>query len=160
MIAMDRGDDATALSHFDRALQVDPHGLEARRYRAILLARRGDWDAATREINRCLERDPLSAASLYAAACVVARAHGSLGSAATAAQALDLLERAIAEGCDPSRASVDPDLAAIRQLARFRAPSTAARSQDNPALELESPCPPPSRTSRSPRDHRDRSSRN
>jgi serine/threonine protein kinase/Tfp pilus assembly protein PilF len=119
MIAMGRGEEATALRHFDRALEADPNGFEARRYRAILLARRGEWDAATREINRCLEREPRSAASLHAAACVVARAYGALGSSATSTQALDLLERAVAEGFDPSRAAADPDLAAIRRLARF-----------------------------------------
>ena len=81
---------------------------------------RGDWDAATREINACLGREPRSPATLYAAACVVARAYGALGSDATAAQALDLLERAVAEGADPSRADDDPDLAAIRRLPRFR----------------------------------------
>ena len=120
MIAMARGEDAAALRDFDRALEADPGSLEARRYRAILLARRGDWEAATREINRCLEREPRSAATLYAAACVVARAYGALGSDATAAQALDLLERRLAEGADRSRAAEDPDLAAIRRLPRFR----------------------------------------
>jgi hypothetical protein len=51
---------------------------------------------------------------------VVARAYGASGSGATAAQAIDLLERAAAEGCDPSRAAADPDLVAIRRLARFQ----------------------------------------
>ena len=57
------------------------------------MARRGDWDSATREINRCLER-ARSSATLYAAACVIARAYGSSARTATAGQALDLLERA------------------------------------------------------------------
>ena len=120
MLAMSRGRTRTALRDFDRALEADPGRIEARRYRAILLARQGDWEAATREINRCLEREPRSAATLYAAACVVARAFGALGSDATAAQALDLLERAVAEGADLARAAEDPDLAAIRRLPRFR----------------------------------------
>jgi eukaryotic-like serine/threonine-protein kinase len=119
MIAMGRGKDAEALRDFDRAIEADPGRMEARRYRAILLARRGDWDPATREINRCLEREPRSSATLYAAACVIARAYGSSGTAATAGQALDLLERALAEGADPARAAEDPDLAAIRRLPRF-----------------------------------------
>jgi serine/threonine protein kinase/Tfp pilus assembly protein PilF len=133
MIAMTRGECGPALRHFDKALAADPGRPEARRYRAILLARKGDWDAATREINRCLEREPRSSAALYAAACVVARAYGAIGSDATAAQALDLLERAVAEGADASRAAEDPDLAAIRRLPRFRrlvdraAPPAAAR---------------------------------
>jgi tetratricopeptide (TPR) repeat protein len=120
MIAMSRGEDAAALRHFDRALQGDPNHPDARRYRAILLARKGDWDAATREINACLGREPRSPATIYAAACVVARAYAALGSEATAAQALDLLERATAEGADPARAAADPDLAAIRPHPRFR----------------------------------------
>src|SRR5205823_3402672 len=91
-----------------------------RRYRAILLARRGHWERATQEINRCLEREPRSAATLYAAACVVARAFDKIGTTAIAGQALDLLERALAEGADPARAAADPDLAPIRRLPRFR----------------------------------------
>jgi Tfp pilus assembly protein PilF len=120
MIAMMQGEDRPTLRQLDRALEADPGHPEARRYCAVLLARLGDWDAATREINRCLEREPRSPAVLYAAACVVARAYGALGSAATAAQALDLLERAVAEGADPSQAVDDPDLAAIRRMPRFR----------------------------------------
>jgi serine/threonine protein kinase/Tfp pilus assembly protein PilF len=120
MLAMGRGEDAPALRDFDRALKADPGQTEARRYRAILLARRGDWEAASGEINRCLEREPRSPATLYAAACVVARAYEARNSGASAAQALDLLERAVAEGADPSRATEDPDLAAIRRLSRFR----------------------------------------
>ena len=54
MLAMTRGEDGPALRHFDRALEADPGRVEARRYRAILLARRGDWKGATREINGCL----------------------------------------------------------------------------------------------------------
>jgi hypothetical protein len=87
--------------------------------RAILLARKGDWDAASNEINRCLEREPHAAPTLYAATCVVARAYGASGSTATAGQALDLVERAIAAGTDPACAARDPDLAAIRKLPRF-----------------------------------------
>ena len=119
MLAMGRGDETAAIRDFDRAIEADPGGMEARRYRAILLARRGDWDPATREINRCLEREPRSSATLYAAACVIARAYGSFGTAATAGQALDLLERALAEGADPAKAAEDPDLAPIRPLPRF-----------------------------------------
>ncbi len=126
MIAMARGNDAESLRDFERAIEADPGRMEARRYRAILLARRGDWDPATREINRCIEREPRSAATLYAAACVIARAYGSFGTAATAAQSLDLLKRALAEGADPAKAQEDPDLAPIRRLPRF-APLTARK---------------------------------
>lgn len=48
MLAMGGGDLDTALSFFDRALEADPGFIEARRYRAVLLSRRGDWDRAVR----------------------------------------------------------------------------------------------------------------
>jgi serine/threonine protein kinase/predicted Zn-dependent protease len=137
MIAMVQGKDAEALRDFDRAIEADSGRMEARRYRAILLARRGDWDPAIREINRCLEREPRSSATLYAAACVLARAHDRIGTAATAGQALDLLERALAEGADPAKAAEDPDLASIRRLPRFR--RLAGR---NPAPTSSSPTVP------------------
>ncbi len=119
MLAMARGDDAPALRAFDRALALEPDQLDSRRYRAVLLARRGEWQPATLEINRCLAREPRSPSNLYAAACVVARAHAADRSSSTASQALELLERAIAEGADPTRAVDDPDLAAIRRHPRF-----------------------------------------
>lgn len=119
MLAMTRGDNRQALREFDRALAIDPDQLDSHRYRAILLARRGEWQLATREVNQCLEREPRSPASLYAAACVVALAHAADHSAATARQALDLLDRAVAEGADLTRAADDPDLASIRLHPRF-----------------------------------------
>lgn len=140
MLAMTRGDDSRALREFDRALAIDPDQLDSRRYRAILLARRGEWQPATREVNLCLQREPRSAASLYAAACVVARAHAADGSEATARQALDLLERAVAEGADPARAADDPDLASIRSDPRFA--RLAGRSGDRPAGESHESRPP------------------
>ena len=137
MLAMSRGKNAEAIRGFDQALEADPGRIEARRYRAIVLARQGDWERATQEINRCLEREPRSAATLYAAACVVARAFDKAGTAATSGQALDLLERALAEGADPAKAADDPDLAAIRRLPRFQrliseARSSAAASSSGP----------------------------
>ncbi len=140
MLAMTRGDDGRALREFDRALAIDPAQLDARRYRAILLARRGEWQSATREVNHCLEREPRSPASLYAAACVVARAHAADHSRATARQALDLLERAVAEGANPARAAADPDLASIRLHPRFA--RLAGRSGDRPAGASRDSRPP------------------
>ena len=118
MLAMGQGKEAEALRDFDRALEADPGRIEPRRYRAILLARRGDWRRATQEINQCLARQPRSASTLDSAACVVARASDARGKAELAGQALDLLERAPAEGADPAKAVVDPDLAGIRRLPR------------------------------------------
>ena len=73
-LAMNRGDLGSALRFFDRALEANPDFIEARRYRAVLLSRQGDWDRATRDINWCLDREPRSGETLYAAACVAARA--------------------------------------------------------------------------------------
>ena len=119
-----------ALGDFDRAIAADPMRIEARRYRAILLARRGDWDAAAREINGCLEREPRSPATLYAAACVAARAYGKAGTTALANQSIDLLERALAEGADAAQADKDPDFEAVRTLAQFRRLADRSRTRN------------------------------
>ncbi|MHB1559195.1 MAG: tetratricopeptide repeat protein, partial [Isosphaeraceae bacterium] len=140
MLAMTRGDDSRALREFDRALAIDPDQLDSRRYRAILLARRCDWQPATREVNFCLQHEPRSPASLYAAACVVARAFAADGSEATARQALDLLERAVAEGADSTRAADDPDLASIRLHPRFA--GLVGRSRNRPSGESHESRPP------------------
>ncbi len=140
MLAMTRGDDGRALREFDRALAIDPDQLDARRYRAILLARQGEWQPAMREVNLCLRREPRSPDSLYAAACVVARAHAADRSEATARQALDMLERAVAQGADPARAADDPDLASIRLHPRFA--GLAGRSGGRPAGESHESRPP------------------
>jgi hypothetical protein len=120
MLAISQGKNAEAIQGFDRALAADPGRFEARRYRAVVLARQGEWERATQEVNWCLEHEPRSAATLYAAACVVARAFEKAGTTAISAQALDLLEHALAAGADPAKAAADPDLAAIRRLARFQ----------------------------------------
>jgi eukaryotic-like serine/threonine-protein kinase len=119
MLAMSGGKNAEAILGFDQALEADPGRIEARRYHAIALARQGDWSRATQEINRCVEREPRSAATLYAAACVVALAFEKTRDGANSRQALELLDRALAEGADPANAAVDPDLATIRRLPRF-----------------------------------------
>jgi serine/threonine protein kinase/lipoprotein NlpI len=137
MIAMGRGEDAGALRDFDRAIEADPSRNEARRYRAILLARQGDWKSASLEINQCLQREPRSPATLYAAACVAARAFGVFGTTASADQSLDLLDRALAEGANRSRAEQDPDLAALRRLPRFR--RLVSLSQDSGAASSSVP---------------------
>jgi eukaryotic-like serine/threonine-protein kinase len=128
MLAMSRGKNVEAIRGFDQALEANPGRIEARRYRAIALARQGEWARASQEINRCLEREPRSAATLYSAACVVALACEKTNDSANSRQALDLLDRALAEGADPANAAVDPDLAAIRRLPRFERLISEARS--------------------------------
>ena len=118
MLAMNRGDLASALRFFDRAVEANPGFVEARRYRAVVLSRQGDWDPATRDINWCLDRDPRSGETLYAAACVAARAAEAAPSPRALDQAFDLLARAWSLGSG-RRAHEDPDLAVLRRDPRF-----------------------------------------
>ena len=46
------------MAFFDRALDADPGFAQARRYRAILRARAGDFEGAAQDVNACLEREP------------------------------------------------------------------------------------------------------
>jgi tetratricopeptide (TPR) repeat protein len=134
MLAMSAGQNAEAIRHFDQALRANPALNDARRYRAIALARDGSWSRATQEINLCLKEDHHSPATLYAAACIVALSCGKTMSSSSSAQALDLLEKALGEGIDPARACADPDLAAIRSLPRFTQLITRAqRSRPAPS---------------------------
>lgn len=121
MLAMAAGDDAAALGHFNRALAAAPGFHAARRYRAVLRARAGDLDRAGDDINWCLERDPRSGDTLYAAACVAALALARRDDPRLGDQAAELMARAFARGVGPDKAAADPDLAAVRHVPRFRA---------------------------------------
>jgi serine/threonine protein kinase/Flp pilus assembly protein TadD len=127
MLAMSRGDLAVALQFFNQVLTVNPTFTEARRYRAVLLSRQHDWEHATRDINWCLDREPASGETLYAAACVAARAAEASHSPRSLDVAFDLLERARSLGSGQN-ASADPDLTALRSDPRFtRLMATALR---------------------------------
>ena len=143
MLAMNRGDLASALRFFDRALEAHPGFIEARRYRAVVLSRRGDWDRATRDINWCLDREPGSGETLYAAACVAARAAEAAPSPRALDQAFELLERAWSLGSG-RRAHEDPDLAVLRREPRFaRLMETALRTDaGGSGRSLDPPSPP------------------
>ena len=119
MLAMERGQLDIALRFFDRALEATPAFVEARRYRAVVLARQGAWERATRDINWCLDREPGSGETLYAAACVAARAAEASSTPDAVDQAFGLLQRAISLGSG-QRASEDPDLTGLRRDPRFR----------------------------------------
>jgi serine/threonine protein kinase/Tfp pilus assembly protein PilF len=111
-----------AVVWFDRALEADPDFVEARRFRAVLLARGGSITKATEDINVCLAREPSSGATNYAAACVAAHAmnHASPANAVkTSAQAITFLERAFRLGYGRKLAATDDDLASLRQDPAF-----------------------------------------
>jgi serine/threonine protein kinase/Flp pilus assembly protein TadD len=122
MLAAERQPRA-AIEFFSQAIQADPSLLEARRFRGILKARLGDFEAASQDITWCLERQPNSGGTLYAAACITALAVNKLtGPAATqlAARALDLLRQAFTHGYGRDKAADDPDLAALRDREEFK----------------------------------------
>jgi serine/threonine protein kinase/tetratricopeptide (TPR) repeat protein len=120
MLAMQLKQGTEALSFFDRAIEAAPSFVEAWRYRAVLLARLGHWERASQDINWCLEREPNSGATLYAAACVVARAAEKSADPQVMSQALDLLQKALAQGSSHANAAEDPDLSSLRGQPRFR----------------------------------------
>jgi serine/threonine protein kinase/Flp pilus assembly protein TadD len=112
MLAAERGELAEANGFADRAVAADPTWLDARRCRALVCARRGDFARAEADVNWCLQREPPTGVTLYAAACVAARA-------AAADQAVDFLRRAFAEGYGRDKAATDADLAAVHRDPRF-----------------------------------------
>jgi tetratricopeptide (TPR) repeat protein len=124
MLAANDGQDGEAIAFFDQAIQADANFIDARRGRAVLLARRGRYDEATRDINWCLDREPNSGANLYAAACVAALAYDSVdpqAASAVARQIVDFLHRAFRRGYGREQAGTDPDLAPVRHLPAVRA---------------------------------------
>jgi tetratricopeptide (TPR) repeat protein len=124
MVLVEKGQEASALGLFNRAITAAPDFVEARRARAILLARRGDLAPATQDVNWCLEREPSAGPTLYAAACVAARAAEKFPDARSVKQAinqsLSLLQKAFARGYGWDRAAADPDLAFLRDHQGFR----------------------------------------
>jgi serine/threonine protein kinase/Flp pilus assembly protein TadD len=128
-VAAARGRPEEAVRFLERTLAAEPGQgfggetpptlmMEARRHLAIQLARCGRFAEAFAAVNLCLEREPRSGPSLYAAACVAARAAeragGSDAGRASAAKALSLLREAFARGYGRDKVALDPDLAALR----------------------------------------------
>ena len=72
LLAAAAGRSEDGIAALSRALETRPGFNEARRSRAVLLARKSDWEHAGQDINWCLEREPTSGETLYAAACVAA----------------------------------------------------------------------------------------
>jgi serine/threonine protein kinase/Tfp pilus assembly protein PilF len=119
MLAAEAGRDDDGIAALGRAIEASPGFNRARSSRAVLLARRGDWEHAGQDINWCLEREPTSGETLYAAACVAALAAEQSPSPRAVRQAVELLRRALDAGVPASRAIVDPDLRAIRSDPRI-----------------------------------------
>jgi eukaryotic-like serine/threonine-protein kinase len=109
-----------AVQLFERALAAQPGFAEARRFRAVLQARRGQWAAAFRDIEQCLSATPEDGATLYAAACVAALAAADEGTGERhAAQAIRCLEKALNHGYGHDKFVLDPDLAGVRHRPEF-----------------------------------------
>ncbi len=118
-LAAERGDLAAAGAFADRAVAADPTWIDARRCRAVVRARRGDFTDAEADVNWCLEREPRGGVTLYAAACVAGRAAARFPASAAPDQAVEFLRRAFAEGYGRDKAPNDSDLAAVRTHPRF-----------------------------------------
>jgi tetratricopeptide (TPR) repeat protein len=123
MLLVEEGREKEAIDCFTQALQITPGFMDARRYRAILLARAAQFEAALKDANDCLEREPASGPTLYAAACVSAlmaeKARDPAAVEQAASQALDFLTQAFAHGFGRDKAANDPDFKAIRARAAF-----------------------------------------
>ncbi len=128
LLRMDQKDLEEALGYFNRAVQADPVSAKARRYRGIVLARLGRFDAAQEDVNWCLENERNSGEALYAAACVSALAARCFAAnrrtpdeiKAAMNQALYFLQHAFSRGYGRAQAADDPDLEGVRNDPRFR----------------------------------------
>jgi tetratricopeptide (TPR) repeat protein len=123
LLLVESGQQAEAVRFFGRALDATPGFVEARRFRAVLRARIGQFEAACQDINWCLEWEPEAGASLYAAACVSALAAEKLAGPAAKAmadQATAFLNKAFAHSYGRDKAETDPDLKGIRELPEFQ----------------------------------------
>jgi serine/threonine protein kinase/Flp pilus assembly protein TadD len=107
-----QGQPHAGLRRFSEAIDARPDFLEARRFRAVLLARKGRGEEAGKDIEFCLVRQPEDGMTLYAAACVQALL--GCGNEAMAEQAIDLLRRAFARGYGREKAAEDEDLKSLR----------------------------------------------
>jgi serine/threonine protein kinase/Flp pilus assembly protein TadD len=123
MLLVRDGQERQAITLFNQAIEACPTFSEARRFRAVLLARSNQLDAASGDINWCLEREPESGATLYAAACVASLALEKCSNPSAAKQLTDqavtFLRRAFAHGYGREQAAEDADLKALRQLPEF-----------------------------------------
>jgi serine/threonine protein kinase/Tfp pilus assembly protein PilF len=123
MLLVERKQENAAIACYDETLAWHPSFMDARRSRAILLARRGKFAAAQEDINRCLQQDSQSGTVLYAAACVLARAAAQASDSdnrrQSEDQALEFLGRAFRQGYGRAGAVTDPDLKSLQGRIEF-----------------------------------------
>jgi serine/threonine protein kinase/Flp pilus assembly protein TadD len=124
-----------ALPYYHRALEASPGFVAPRRARAVVLARLGERNRATQEINDCLARDPQSGVTIYAAACVAAllARKTSPGAARQATDhALYLLAEAFRQHYGQDRAAQDQDLEGLHHDPRFQQLLQNAQQESSP----------------------------
>ena len=129
MLFDQQGHSTKALAYYTKALEAAPDFTDARRFRAVLYARLRRFREAAEEIQKCLEREPNSGATRYAAACISALT-SRLDARATP-RALEFLHQAFDLGYGRDKAANDPDLDALREEPEFHrlVPGKAARSE-------------------------------
>jgi serine/threonine protein kinase/Flp pilus assembly protein TadD len=110
------------IADLTKALELNPNFAEAHRFRGILWARVGDFEAAGHDINWCLEGGRKSGGSVYAAGCIMAlaaRKRPGASRASLVSAAVRFLKEAFALGYGKDKAGDDPDLSALRGEAEF-----------------------------------------
>jgi tetratricopeptide (TPR) repeat protein len=117
MLLEGQGKGVQALRYFDRAIDADGEFHQARRCRAVLLARLGQFQKAAQEMNRCLDREPDSGATRYAAACVAAIC--AKDDPLQADRGVELLRQAFVLGYGRDKVAQDHDLDNIRNHPNF-----------------------------------------
>jgi serine/threonine protein kinase/Flp pilus assembly protein TadD len=110
------------IAALSKAIELDPNLVEAHRFRGILWARVGDFEAAGNDINWCLQRERNSGGHVYAAACITALAAKKRNGSPRAnlvSRAVKLLKEAFALGYGRDKAADDPDLSSLHGHAEF-----------------------------------------
>ncbi|MGF1581225.1 MAG: protein kinase [Gemmataceae bacterium] len=126
MLHAQKEENNKAIGVFNNILWLRPQFEEARRYRAVLLARIGKLELAKAEINRCLDMEPFRGGTYYAGACVASLALPRISKtdvnrkAQVETEAVKFLEAAFAKGYGINKAKTDPDLHAIQQNKRVQ----------------------------------------
>lgn len=111
-----RGRLEDAISALEMVERLEPENERPTIDRAVLLARLGRREEALQAYERAL-RPPSQPRTLYQAACV----NSLVGGPGRLQTGLVQLAKAVRGGFDPSKMLDDPDLAAIREMPRFRA---------------------------------------